>query len=923
MFKLVLSHLFVLTLILNVNICFGQLEKKLLPFIHNIPFSNFPSENINQIDKNDSGIFFIATHSGLIETDGVNHNKYSLGKLTDLEGLHVLNDSLIYSCGYGGFGKWLRSKTGVFKYEPIYFKEPSSNDYLQPTFNNVLQYKNKIVFHAHNQLYFYDETENHYHIKQAPDYLSKIFLIDDNLFGGTYGGDIYSYNDGKFTLVTSVNAYESSVVYFDSYRNNEKILITQNGMLWTLGDKGPILEKSLPNTKINSAIVDESGQILLGTERNGIIFLNDQFENTRRITKSSGLSSNSVYTLFIDFNNIWVITDQGVDVLLDSLVSVLSEEGDLGLSYDYHLDGTSLLKATDKGLFKMDLKSENTNFELIPGSEGINWDIDEIDGIIFIGHERGVFTFNNDQLKLIHKDLGVWNFRQHPEQDNLIFCGTYNGILILKRKENQWGFYKRLDGFYDSSRFMEFDEYYLWVNHPAKGFFLITLSDNFEDIKSLSFYDNFDFSDLSFYSYLFKINQEIIFYDSGSFFQYNYSDKIFYESKKYNSIFSGLKNLESFVTSENDILFLTSGGLGILNHAEKNPQIDFASFGSRLVKPKGDFSKLSNINSEYYLINTDKKTLVYKQKKIIKPKKTNILVEKPVISKIYNRGMSYNKSLELNFSEQQKISFENNTIEFDFFIPNYIYNPHHVIEWKLEKDSTWNILNNKNTLTFSGLKTGLYNLRIRINDLQGNKSEELRYSFKVLQAWYLSKSALLIYFILIAFAFYLIIYIKNIKSEKKLLALNRQKLKLEVENHNNELAFQSYLNIEKNELLTRLKTYFFKSNKSDHKGELPLNIRQIVNEIEKQFEQTDDWVKFDFHFKKANPDFFKNLQNTHPNLTSNDLRLCSFIKSNLPNKQIAKLMVITPKSLEMSRYRLRKKMGLTLKTDLFKYLSKL
>ena len=217
----------------------------------------------------------------------------------------------------------------------------------------------------------------------------------------------------------------------------------------------------------------------------------------------------------------------------------------------------------------MDLKSENTNFELIPGSEGINWDIDEIDGIIFIGHERGVFTFNNDQLKLIHKDLGVWNFRQHPKQDNLIFCGTYNGILILKRKENQWGFYKRLDGFYDSSRFMEFDEYYLWVNHPAKGFFLITLSDNFEDIKSLSFYDNFDFSDLSFYSYLFKINQEIIFYDSGSFFQYNYSDKIFYESKKYNSIFSGLKNLESFVTSENDILFLTSGGLGILNHAEK------------------------------------------------------------------------------------------------------------------------------------------------------------------------------------------------------------------------------------------------------------------------------------------------------------------------------------------------------------------
>ena len=78
--------------------------------------------------------------------------------------------------------------------------------------------------------------------------------------------------------------------------------------------------------------------------------------------------------------------------------------------------------------------------------------------------------------------------------------------------------------------------------------------------------------------------------------------------------------------------------------------------------------------------------------------------------------MAHNKSLELNFSEQQKISFENNTIEFDFFIPNYIYNPHHVIEWRLEKDSTWNILNNKNTLTFSGLKQAftIYELGLMI-----------------------------------------------------------------------------------------------------------------------------------------------------------------------------------------------------------------
>lgn len=180
MHRLLLTQTNFLFFLIFANISFGQLENKLLPFIHNIPFSNFSSETINQIDKDDSGVFYMATHSGLIETDGINYNKYDSGKLTDLEGLYVQNDSLIYSCGYGGFGKWVRSKTGTFEYEPIYYKNPSLADYTQPVFLNVLPYKEKIVFHAHNQLYFFDPIENSFHIDQAPDFFGKIFIQSEN-----------------------------------------------------------------------------------------------------------------------------------------------------------------------------------------------------------------------------------------------------------------------------------------------------------------------------------------------------------------------------------------------------------------------------------------------------------------------------------------------------------------------------------------------------------------------------------------------------------------------------------------------------------------------------------------------------------------------------------------------------------------------
>lgn len=921
-----LKNFIILLLAFATNYCLGQFDDKLIPFIHNIPFSDFKSEDVNKIDKNESGIFFMATHSGLVKTDGKNHIKYDFGKQTDLEDIYVQSDSLIYSCGYGGFGKWIRSDYGEYTYHSIYYKKPTSDDYTQPIFSNILPYEDKFVFHAHNQLYFYDPSENSYKIENAPDFLWKLFLINDKLFAGNFNGDIFKYENQAFTKVLSLGLNSSSVVFLDSFKEKDKLLITENGKLFTIQDSGRLVnEKILKNIKVKSAVILDSNQVVIGTERNGIIILNDQFEFLDTISKEKGLSSNSIKSLFIDSKNIWVTTDLGTDIIIESIASVLSETDFLGSSNDYHLAGTTLLKATDTGLYEMDLTLASSNFSLIPGSEGVNWDIEQVDDYIFIGHEKGIYTFQNSKFKAFHLTSGVWNFKQHPRDKNVIFCGTYNGILILKRKEKKWYFNKRLDGFWDSSRFMEFDKSHLWVCHPAKGFFLISLSESFEEIESFSFYDQFKGDKNNSYNYFFKINEELVFYNSESFFKYDYSDKLFYESKKYNSIFSKLKNFESFVTLDDDILFSASGRLGILHDSDFIPKINLSSFGSKLIDSKGDFSKLSKIRDKYYIVNTKNKTLVYEiEKKSDKQSLNNAkYVPKPIVNRIYNKGMSDKKLLDWNQSGEQSISFEANTIEFDFFIPNYIYNPHHVVEWKIQGDSIWNILPEQNKLTLSSLSTDKYNIEIRTNDLQGNHSEMLTYSFRVLPVWYFSTAAIVLYFILMALGFYIITYVYNINAEKKFLEIKREKLKLEVEKKSNELAVQAYTNIQKNKLLSTLKEYIFSSNNTNKKEGLPSNVRDIVNKIERQFRESNDWVKFDFHFTKANPDFFEKLNNLHPNLNANDKRICAFIKMQMPTKQMAEFLGINVKSLEMTRYRLRKKLALKDRSDLNQYLNSL
>jgi FixJ family two-component response regulator len=60
-------------------------------------------------------------------------------------------------------------------------------------------------------------------------------------------------------------------------------------------------------------------------------------------------------------------------------------------------------------------------------------------------------------------------------------------------------------------------------------------------------------------------------------------------------------------------------------------------------------------------------------------------------------------------------------------------------------------------------------------------------------------------------------------------------------------------------------------------------------------------------FNNADKDFFKKIKSVHPTLTPNDLKLCAYLRLNLSSKEIGPLLNISVKSVEIKRYRLRKK----------------
>jgi DNA-binding CsgD family transcriptional regulator len=276
----------------------------------------------------------------------------------------------------------------------------------------------------------------------------------------------------------------------------------------------------------------------------------------------------------------------------------------------------------------------------------------------------------------------------------------------------------------------------------------------------------------------------------------------------------------------------------------------------------------------------------------------------------------------------------------------------HVVEYKVNDEGKWLEADDNLVIKVNGLETNSYEVFVRTSDQMGSFSEEMLIPFKIKPKWYLSGAAFSIYFLItIGIILFIVITqearnkkkrerllkkekrkqkerisrleVQKLKDEKTMLALEQDKLQLEIKNRNQELAFSTYTNIKKNDLLINLKNHIFKLNDVKKEKELSPKMKSIVKRIDVELKETYDWVKFEFHFKKSNPDFFNKLDDLHPDLTPNDIRICAFIKLNIPSKQMASLLNINPKSLEMTRYRLRKKLGLAERSNLYIYICSL
>ena len=89
----------------------------------------------------------------------------------------------------------------------------------------------------------------------------------------------------------------------------------------------------------------------------------------------------------------------------------------------------------------------------------------------------------------------------------------------------------------------------------------------------------------------------------------------------------------------------------------------------------------------------------------------------------------------------------------------------------------------------------------------------------------------------------------------------------------------------------------------------------IMRELQNVSGKEKMWELFTTQFEMTNRKFMDLLSERHPNLTKSEKRICAFMLLNLSTKEIAQLLQRSPRTIDVTKYNIRKKLETDLSTD--------
>lgn len=167
---------------------------------------------------------------------------------------------------------------------------------------------------------------------------------------------------------------------------------------------------------------------------------------------------------------------------------------------------------------------------------------------------------------------------------------------------------------------------------------------------------------------------------------------------------------------------------------------------------------------------------------------------------------------------------------------------------------------------------------------------------------------------------YIALKAKSLEQEMESYKDKQQNMDKELKYRQNEMVNMAMNIIRKYEIVGQIKDDINKIKKEIKDGETRQALNKIILKINQNLLLDRDRESFEMHLEEHNSNFMRRLSETYSGMTENEKRLAALLRMNLSSKEIASILNISPKSVEMNRYRLRKKLQIPPKENLTQFI---
>jgi DNA-binding CsgD family transcriptional regulator len=920
------------------------------PLVLNYDINLYQAENQNwSVSVRDDGMVFIGNNDGLLQTDGAHWKLTPMPGNIAVRAVAITTDNRIYTGGFEEFGYFMQDETGELTYQSLsnqLVREQLHND----EFWRIIPVDGKIYFQSFSSIFVYD-GEN-IHQLELPGSVVLLQKANNKLYIDVVDRGLHLLTDNRLIPLPGMEPLLNDEVKMVLPLGKDSLLLgaARNGLFIYDGKrltpwKIPIADQIM-NAEVNNGILLD-GSYFIGTIVNGLYVINQQGRLMYHLHAGNILQNNTILAIAADSSrNIWLGLDRGVDQVIrnDVLSYHLDPTGQLGAVYDAAYHKGYLWLGTNLGLIRMNSSNLTTftNPKLIDGSQGQVWDLFIADDELLVGHTSGTYKVSGDQLTEISPVNGGFDMQLYDNgTERVIIQSSYSSINIYRKGENGWYFSNPVQGIIEPFSKFEIDAYgNIWAAHLHRNIFRIELNDALDSIlssRTFGIAEGFPFEKNISVS---KTDNRVVFPTGEKIYTYDDLIDTIIPYDRLNSALGLFGSSAHILTAgENRYWFIKDQQIGAYRISGSDIDSLFvynlAMQGIHLGK---SFPRIVNLGNNKTLICLDKGFAIYQD-----PAPTSIAPpEKTYLRKIISEGPQQQVKLPLKVGEDPAvIPFSRRNLTFIFSTLPHYKSP--LYRYTLQGlDAGWGEWTPNSEVEYERIPIGKYTFKVQACNIKGTAGPVTSYPFTLRPPWYFSALAIIIYSLLaiaimvifrLAFLKRLKIHTAKIEKEKlqkienekikavqEFTRLKNELLQKDLDHKNNQLADYTMNVIRKNEVLMKVKEELEKQK--EELGDRYPNylFSKLMKIIDASISSEDEWKVFEYHFDQTHENFFKRLKKRYPKLTPGDLKLCAYLRMNLSSKELAPLLNISHKSVEVHRSRLRKKLRLNPEDNLVEFL---